>query len=252
MGEVENDSALREQIEESLLPVEPLQWEPPSSGEPFPGVLLEVFPRRGLRNESRSRVGGYPDLPPRTAWPEKSRFLMQIDLAELVDVELPDCSLPSQGLLSFFDITEGGHKGENTVLYLQEPTRPTAPPLGVEVLPEAELHVRPTSLYPCSCFESGPEYEVMEPYDYVRGILGSSHDAEGNRFLLCDHVEIENSPFMDEFGFVGFVLCAVLAVDNRPGTLVASELSLAEHLKRLLQREGETLALLLTGDMGVT
>ena len=52
----------------------------------------------------RSRVGGLPDLPDITRWPQWNgvplAFLAQIDLGELAELN-PDAPLPKSGLLSF-------------------------------------------------------------------------------------------------------------------------------------------------------
>jgi uncharacterized protein YwqG len=76
-----------------------------------PSVRLMAGPRSETHSDVRiggSKIGGYPDLPPDTAWPRFGQrplaFAAQIDLEDVAAVAATD--LPDSGLLSFF--FEGG------------------------------------------------------------------------------------------------------------------------------------------------
>jgi Domain of unknown function (DUF1963) len=68
----------------------------------LPALAVEV--RRGPPT-GRSKLGGLPDLPPRTDWPRRGQkplaFIAQLDLSE-VGAYVRDPVLPTTGLLSFF------------------------------------------------------------------------------------------------------------------------------------------------------
>ena len=77
-----------------------------------------------------TKIGGQPDLPPGTSWPEwrgaPLNFLAQIRLADIAAYD-PDDELPHEGMLSFFfDYTNWGKPGREaegslaSVLYLPE------------------------------------------------------------------------------------------------------------------------------------
>ncbi len=62
-----------------------------------------------------TKIGGRPDLPPDTSWPEwrgaPLNFLAQIQLADIAAYD-PDGELPHEGTLSFFfDYTNWGKRG---------------------------------------------------------------------------------------------------------------------------------------------
>jgi Uncharacterized protein conserved in bacteria len=77
-----------------------------------------------------TKIGGQPDLPPDTLWPEwrgaPLNFLAQIRLADVAAYD-PDGELPHEGMLSFFfDYTNWGKPGRDgqgslaIVLYSRE------------------------------------------------------------------------------------------------------------------------------------
>lgn len=70
-----------------------------------PSIRLEVD-ERAEAAVGGSRLGGVPDLPAETPWPEGDSgplsFIAQINLADVPGVAPPGSGLPSEGLLSFF------------------------------------------------------------------------------------------------------------------------------------------------------
>lgn len=104
-----------------------------------PGVLL--VPTRARAKLGGSRIGGTPDLPPRTAWPAHKKspllFVLQIRLEEVATL-LPAKTLPAAGLLSVF-VCEGRAHDEylDAVTVVFTPGKacaklaPLAPPAGL-------------------------------------------------------------------------------------------------------------------------
>jgi|GEM_PF-445153 len=98
-----------------------------------PGARIHTTPvPNGSLAVGQSKIGGLPDLPPGSAWPEQEGkplwFLAQINLSEIADWRLPPA-----GLLSFFHSPGAGCRVQFT-----EPGQPLAravPPDGVPLEP---------------------------------------------------------------------------------------------------------------------
>src|SRR6187401_3207231 len=97
-----------------------------------PPLILSRQPRRpdGAWERATSWLGGKPRLGGRT-WPRTSldrpmHFLAQVDLGEIARRAGPSI-LPREGALAFF-IGAGPKQWEGTVLHVEAPGAPTAPP----------------------------------------------------------------------------------------------------------------------------
>lgn len=138
-----------------------------------------------------SRMGGAPDLPPGSVWPENkgrpAEFLVQIDFAAVAEAfRLPD--FPVNGWIVLFRDLEASYDddGEFRVLHFD-----CAP----QLLTRWEYPGEPAEIF--NFCEAAFEPELCLPNDIAARFAGGDEEAEEEAFEYFDHTlwDMSNGPF---------------------------------------------------------